>query len=108
MSWELQPFEASPNIVYPIEVASLIAGVPRREIIVFCKYNLLSPVGDSKEYGYCFDGTAIRLLRRIQRLRSVCGDDFAGIGIILKLSAALEQLRSEIAALKRKKQDYLI
>jgi hypothetical protein len=40
-------------------------------------------------------------LRRIEALRTVCGNDFAGIKIILDLTAFLERLRSDIRLLSR-------
>ena len=51
------------------------------------------------DYGYYFDGDAIHTLRRIEALRTVCGDDLAGIKMIIELSAALERLRSDIRLL---------
>jgi DNA-binding transcriptional MerR regulator len=74
--------------------------VPRRTILVYCKHHLLSPAIDA-EHGYYFDGDAIRALRRIELLRDVCGDDLAGIKIILDLTAALERLRSDLRLLTR-------
>jgi len=54
-------------------------------------------------HGYYFDGDAIRALRRIEALRTLCDDDLAGIKIILDLSAALERTRSQIRSLWREK-----
>jgi hypothetical protein len=42
-------------------------------------------------------------LRRIETLRTVCNKDFAGIKIILDLTAALERLRRDIRLLSRAK-----
>jgi len=65
------------------------------------KYHLPSPATNTTGYGYYFDRDGIRVLRRIEALRAVCGDDFAGIKIILDLTAALERLRSDIRLLSR-------
>jgi hypothetical protein len=43
-------------------------------------------------------------LRRIETLRTVCNKDFAGIKIILDLTAALERLRRDIRLLSRTKK----
>ena len=51
---------------------------------------------DPSDRGYYFDWSAIRTLRRIEGLRSVCGDDFPGIKIILDLMTQLERLQSEV------------
>jgi DNA-binding transcriptional MerR regulator len=101
-SLELQVFEPSPDAIYTIETVAQMTNVPRRTILVYCRYKLLKRADDTSAYGYYFSGDAIRTLRRIEALRSVCGDDFAGIRIILGLTATLERVRLEIASLKRK------
>jgi hypothetical protein len=101
-SLELQLFEPSPDAIYAIEAVAQMTNVPRHTILVYCRYKLLKRADDTSEYGYYFSGDAIRTLRRIEALRSVCGDDFAGIRIILELTAMLERMRLEIASLNRK------
>ena len=81
----LQLFDPPGDAVYTIEGAARLAGIPRRTILVYCKHRLLSPLIDDGVEGYSFDGDGIRSLRRIEALRAVCGDDFAGIRIILDL-----------------------
>src|SRR5712671_2543663 len=88
----LQLFDPPVDAVYTIEAAAQLAGVPRRTILVYCKHRLLSPLLDTG--GYSFDGDGIRSLRRIEALRTVCGDDFAGIRIILDLTKELERLQA--------------
>jgi DNA-binding transcriptional MerR regulator len=100
-SREIQLFEPPPDSVYTLEATSRLVDVPRRTILVYCKHQLLSPTTDSTDHGYYFDRDAICALRRIEALRAVCGDDFAGIKIILDLTAALERLRSDIRILLR-------
>jgi len=100
-SREIQLFDPPPNAVYTIEATSHLVNVSRRTILVYCKHHLLSPVTATADHGYYFDGDAIRGLRRIEVLRTVCGDDFAGIKIILDLTAALERLQSDVRLLSR-------
>jgi DNA-binding transcriptional MerR regulator len=95
-SREIQLFDPPPGAVYTIEATSHLVNVPRRTILVYCKHHLLSPARATVHQGYYFDGDAIRGLRRIEALRTVCGDDFAGIKIILDLTAALERLQSDV------------
>ena len=102
-SREIQLFEPPADALYTIEATSRIVDVPRRTIAVYCKYHLLAPAQDTTDYGYYFDGDAIRTLRRIEALRAVCDDDFVGIKIILDLTAALERSRSDIRLLLRAK-----
>src|SRR6266536_1352894 len=101
-SREIQLFEPPGDAVYTIDATSRLVDIPRRTIIVYCKHHLLSPATNA-DHGYYFDGDAIRALRRIDALRAVCGDDFAGMKIILDLTAALERLRSDIRLPSRAK-----
>ena len=101
-SREIQLFEPPADAFYTIEATSRIVDVPRRRILVYCKYHLLSPATNTTGHGYYFDRDGIRVLRRIEALRAVCGDDFAGIRIILDLTASLERLRSDIRLLSRR------
>jgi DNA-binding transcriptional MerR regulator len=89
----LQLFDPPADAVYTIEAAAQLAGVPRRTILVYCKHRLLSPL-DTEVEGYSFGGDGIRSLRRIEALRGICGDDFAGIRIILDLTRELERLQA--------------
>jgi DNA-binding transcriptional MerR regulator len=95
-SREIQLFDPPADAVYTIDATSRMLDIPRRTIVVYCKHKLLTPVLEQVEHGFCFDRDAIRDLRRIEALRGVCGDDFAGIKIILDLTAALEQVRAEL------------
>lgn len=99
----IQLYEPPQDAVYTIEATSHLVNVPRRTILVYCKHHLLSPVTATPDHGYHFDGDAIRGLRRIEALRTVCGNDFAGIKIILDLTAALERLQSDLRLLSRRK-----
>ena len=102
-SREIQLFEPPADELYTIETTSCIVDVPRRTILIYCKHHLLSPATGTTDHGYCFNGDAIRSLRRIEALRTVCGDDFAGMRIILDLTATLERLRSDLRLLSRAK-----
>ncbi len=102
-SREIQLFEPPPDAVYTIEATSHLVNVPRRTILIYCKHHLLSPASITADNGYYFNGDAVRALRRIEVLRTICGDDFAGIKIILDLTAALERLQSELRSVSRKK-----
>jgi len=103
-SREIQLFEPLPDALYTIETTSRIVDVPRRTILVYCKHHLLSPATGTVEHGYYFDRDAIHTLRRIETLRTVCDKDFAGIKIILELTATLERLRRDIRLLSRAKR----
>src|SRR5205823_13540630 len=95
-SWEIQLFEPPEDAIYTIEATSHLVNASRRRILVYCKHHLVSQANGTAEHGYYFDRDAIQTLRRIETLRTVCNKDFAGIKIILNLTAALERLRKDI------------
>jgi len=103
LSREIQLFEPPLGALYTIDATSRIVDIPRRTILIYCKHHLLCPATSMAD-GYYFNGNAIQTLRRIETLRTVCGDDFAGIKIILDLTAALERLRSDLRLLSRAKR----
>jgi DNA-binding transcriptional MerR regulator len=88
----LQP---DPHAVYTIEVAAQLARVPRRLIVLYYKHGLVSPVSDPAG-GWNFDDNAIRVLRRIEYLRLVCGLNLAAIKLVFGLMEEVERLRSEL------------
>jgi DNA-binding transcriptional MerR regulator len=92
----LQLFEPDARAVYTIEMVAQLAEVPRRLIVLYCKLGLVSPVRDPASCGWCFSDEAIRIVRRIEYLRSACGVNLAGIKLILGLMDEVERLREEL------------
>jgi DNA-binding transcriptional MerR regulator len=92
----IQLLEPDPDAVYTIEAVEHLVNVPRRMILVYYKYGLVSPVVDPACGGYYFNDEAIRALRRIEYLRSVCGMNMPGIRLILDLMNEVERLRAEL------------
>jgi len=99
----IQLFEPPEDAIYTIDATAHLVGVPRRTILVYCKHQLLSPVINGRDGGYCFDRDGVRALRRIEALRAVCGDDLSGIKIILDLTKELERLHSVVRFLSQSK-----
>ncbi|HYY31062.1 MAG TPA: MerR family transcriptional regulator [Chthoniobacterales bacterium] len=88
--------EYGQQSVHPIEVAARLAKVPRRLIVLYYKHGLVAPVGDPAGAGWYFDDEAIRIVRRIEYLRSTCGLNLAGIKLVMSLAAEVERLRNEL------------
>jgi DNA-binding transcriptional MerR regulator len=95
----LQLFEPAPDAVYSIEAAARLVNMSRRRIAIYCRYGLITPIAN--ERGYCFDGSSIKTLRAVEGLRSVCGDDLAGIKMILRLMNEVQRLNCEVHSLNR-------
>lgn len=96
----IELFEPDAQAVYSIEAAAHLAQVPRHTILVYCKHGLVAPMGDPSSGGYYFSAETIRALRRIESLRATCGNDFAGMRIILELLNEVRQLRAELRSLR--------
>lgn len=92
----LQPFEPGAQTVYTIEVAARLAQVPRRLIVLYYKHGLVSPVMDPAGNGWYFDDDAIRIVRRIEYLRTACGLNLSGIKLVMALAEEVERLRTEL------------
>jgi DNA-binding transcriptional MerR regulator len=98
----LQVFEPDARTVYTIEMVAQLAQVPRRLIVLYYKHGLVSPVRDPASSGWCFDEEAIRIVRRIEYLRSACNVNLAGIKLILGLIQEVERLRQELRFQQRR------
>ena len=92
----LQVFEPGGQTVYTIDVAARLAQVPRRLIVLYYKHGLVESVTDPAGGGWYFDDEAIRIVRRIEYFRSVCGMNLAGIKLVMALTDEVERLRAEL------------
>ena len=97
----LQPFESDASSVYPIETVATLVQVPRRHIVVYFKYGLVSPVIDPAYGGWWFDDEAIRTLRRIEHRRVDRGINLTGVKLIMDLSREVDVLRQTVRFLNR-------
>lgn len=96
-----QPFEPKLEDVYSIETVVQITQTPRHQIAVYCRHGLISPVTAPEREGWWFDDEAIRMLRRIERLRVDYDMNLAGLRVISELFREVERLREEVRALRR-------
>jgi MerR family transcriptional regulator/heat shock protein HspR len=93
---EREAFELDAGSAHTIEVAARLAQVPRRLIILYYRHGLVAPVTDPSKGEWYFDDEAIRVMRRIDYLRSTCRLNLAGIKLVLSLTAEVERLRDEL------------
>jgi len=96
----IQLFEPDPEAVYTLEVAERLAHVPRRLIAIYYKHGLVSTVADPAQVGFLFNDEAIRMLRRIEYLHSVCGINLVGVKMIINLMHETDRLRCEARFLR--------
>jgi DNA-binding transcriptional MerR regulator len=97
----VQLFEPDHGTAYTLEAVGQITRMPRREILIYYKHGLLSPVTDPEYEGYYFDDEAIRTLRRIEYLHHARGINLEGIKIIFHLMNEVEQMRGELRFLRQ-------
>jgi DNA-binding transcriptional MerR regulator len=99
-STALQPFEPRAEDVYSIETVVHITQTPRHQIAVYCRHGFISPVTIPERDGWWFDHEAIRVLRRIEWLRTDYDMNLEGLRIISGLFREVERLREEVRALR--------
>jgi DNA-binding transcriptional MerR regulator len=88
-------FEPDPEAVYSIEITERLTQIPRRTIAVYVKHRLVLPVVQPGG-GMFFDEESIRMLRRIEQLRTSYGVNLPGIKVIVRLLEELEQRQIEL------------
>jgi DNA-binding transcriptional MerR regulator len=98
----LQLFEPDASAVYTLDAVANLTQVPRRLIVVYFKHGLVSPVMDPACSGWYFNDEAIRILRRIEYLRTACGLNLVGIKLIMDLVKEVERLREELNFRRRR------
>jgi DNA-binding transcriptional MerR regulator len=98
----LQLFEPDAGAVYTLEAAANLTQLPRRLIAVYFKHGLVSPVMDPACSGWYFNDEAIRILRRIEYLRTACGLNMIGIKLVMDLAREVERLQEELNFRRRR------
>ncbi len=93
-------YEPNPGMTYSIEAAAQMARVSRRLIAIYYQYGLVSPVTDPDAGGWQFNDEAIRMIRRIEQLRTTCGMNIAALKLLVELMREVERLREEVRFLR--------
>jgi len=94
-------FHPETDTAYSLEVIAELAGVNPRTVLHYQELGLISPVTRDAAQGSLFDTECLRLLRRIEYLRSTRGLTDAGLQLILSLLDEVERLRQERRQLTR-------
>ena len=97
----LELFQPRPNVLYTLDAAAHIAGVPRRSLLVYCRAGLV-PLVQQPPYGViAFTEEAILTVRRIEQVRTAHGPNLVLLKAIFDLIGEVEQLRSELRFLRQ-------
>jgi DNA-binding transcriptional MerR regulator len=96
----LELFQPDPNVLYSLDAAAHLAGVPRRSILIYCRAGLVRPV-IQPPYGVMeFTEQAIHTVRQIEHLRTVHDADLAMLKTMFELLDEVERLRAELRFLR--------
>ena len=96
----VEVFHPQPNMLYSLDVAAHLAGVPRRAILIYCRAGLVQPVCLPPYGAMAFSDEAIHAVRRIEQVRAVHGLNVVLIKTMFDLLAEVESLRAEVRFLR--------
>ncbi len=96
----LELFQPKPDVLYTLDTAAHIAGVPRRSILIYCRAGFVRTVFQPPYGVMAFTEEAIHTVRRIERVRTLHGLDLALIKTMFSLIDEVERLRAEVRFLR--------
>ena len=96
----IQVFEPSPDLLYNLDAAAHLAGVTRRTILIYCRFQLIHSVTDPNYGALLFDEAAIHAIRKMEQVRASCGISIQGLKLVTTLLEEVEQLRNEVEFLR--------
>ena len=87
----VERFRPDPNRLYDVAMTARLAGVPRRVVLVYCRWGLVRPSTNPEIEGWYFNSETISAIRRIEYFRVHQGVNLPGIRIITQLLEELER-----------------
>ena len=99
-TFAIELFQPNPDVLYSLDAAAHLAGIPRRSILIYCRAGLVRPVFQPPYGVMAFTEEAIHTLREIERVRVVHGIGVAWIKTLFELLDEVERLRAEVRFLR--------
>ena len=99
-SLTLDLYQPKPNVLYSLDVAAHLAGVPRRSILIYCRAGLVQAVVQPPYGAMEFTEEAIYIVRKSEHLRTVHGLDLTWLKPMFDLLDEVERLRAELRFLR--------
>lgn len=96
----LELFQPKPDVLYSLDAAAHLAGIPRRSILTYCRAGLIQPVLQPPYGVMAFTEEAIHTIRRIEYVRAVHVIDVALLKTMVDLMEEVERLRAEVRFLR--------
>jgi hypothetical protein len=81
----IERFRPDPDRLYDVDTTARLAGVPRRSVLVYCRWGLVHPTTSPEVQGWYFSSEAIGAIRRAEYLRANRGVNLAGLRVIFEL-----------------------
>jgi hypothetical protein len=97
----LEPYQPQPNVLYPLEVAAHLAGVPRRALLVYCRAGLVRTVYQPPYGVMAFSEEAIHCVRRIELVRLAHAPNLELLKFMFDLVGEVERLNQELRFLRQ-------
>ena len=98
----MEVFRPQPNMLYTLEMAAHLAGVPRRALLIYCRAGVVQPVCLPPYGAMAFTEEAIRTVRSSERMRNVHGVNVAWIKTMFDLLGEVARLREEVRFLSNR------
>ena len=97
----LDTYQPKPNILYSLDAAAYIAGVPRRSILIYYRARLVQSVFQPPYVVMAFTEEAIHKVRRIEHVRALHGPDLPLLKTLFNLLEEVDHLRTELRFLRQ-------
>jgi DNA-binding transcriptional MerR regulator len=97
----MELFQSKPNVLYSLDVAAQLAGVPRRSILIYCRAGLVRSTIQPPYGIMTFTEEAIHTVRRIEHVKVKHGPDLTLLKALFDLIEEVDQLRSELRFLRQ-------
>jgi len=97
----LDKYQPKPNILYTLDAAAYIAGVPRRSILVYYRAGLVQSVFQPPYGVMAFTEEAIHKVRRIEHVRTLHCPDLTLLKTLFSLLEEVDHLRTELRFLRQ-------
>lgn len=81
----IERFRPDPGRLYDMEMTARLAGVPRRSVLIYCRWGLVRPTTSPEVQGWYFSTDAIGAIRRAEYLRTNRGVNLPGLRVIFEL-----------------------
>jgi hypothetical protein len=99
--YALELYQPKPSVLYSLDAAAHIAGVPRRSILIYFRAGLVQSVFQPPYGVMAFTEEAIHAVRRIEHVRIEHSLDLALLKTLFTLLEEVECLRAELRFLRQ-------